>query len=82
MESYNIDSNERLNSQLKEEVQETRGAIFSTAEKVTLPKRFTTKALKDRPVIEITDSSTGKTSLVPLFAYSDVRQTLNDLFSE
>lgn len=80
--TFKVKSDERLNTELKKEVQETRSSIFSSAEKVKMSKRFVTKPVDYEPSLEITDSFTNKKAVVPLFAYGEVREALNDLFPE
>jgi hypothetical protein len=81
MRRHSIVSDESLNKQLKEDVQDLRGCILGSAEKQPLPDRFTVTASKDKPEMIITDNKTGKSTLTPLFAYGEVRRVLSDLFN-
>lgn len=71
-----------LNPKLANEVQGLRGMMLGAATKNPLPDRFVVEPHASRPAMIITDTVTGKTSTVPLFAYGEVRATLTDLFGE
>ncbi len=83
-EAFNhaIKSDNRLNPQLRAEVQGLRGAITSQAESVQLPRRFVATPSTLKPEIAIRDTVTGKLAHVPMFAYGEVRRVLAELFSE
>lgn len=66
----------------REQVEEVRGGIAATAEKTPLPERFVTMEDGDLPSVTIVDTETGKSVSVPLFAYREVRDILNQLFGE
>lgn len=69
-----------LNPQLKEAVQGLRGGIVAQANKNPIPERFMCEPHPDHPRVIITDTETGKTTDVPLFAYGEVRKVLTELF--
>lgn len=71
-----------LNKQLQEEVDGLQGAIVGEAEKHDLPERFHVAAVINKPQMVITDTETNKSTVVPLYAYSTVRDALNNLFGE
>jgi hypothetical protein len=74
-----IESDNVLNDALKEEVQTLRGDIMDCAEKKNpLPEGFEAVPCKNDPSVMI--KYNGRESQVPIFAYGEVRQTLNDLF--
>ncbi|MNB84022.1 hypothetical protein D3C81_384480 [compost metagenome] len=77
---FNNRSDNTMNSALKSEVQGLRGAIGNTAEKQPMPERFEATPLADDPSIMILDTETGKSTIVPIFAYREVRKALNELF--
>jgi hypothetical protein len=66
----------------KEQVDELRGGIAATAEKSPLPKRFEVINEGDLPSVTIVDTESGRSVSVPLFAYRQVRETLDALFGE
>lgn len=66
---------------IQSDVSNLRGLIGGQAEKNPLPSRFKIDASKS-PKIVIEDTSTGRKSEVPLFAYGNVRKTLNDFFGK
>lgn len=76
-----ISNDKTCNPELREEVQSLRGGLVSVAERNELPERFQVTPNKDHPRMEITDNTTGRTTVVPLFGYGEVRKVLNDLFS-
>ena len=49
-------------------------------EKVELPKRFEAKPVEGKPGFKITDSTTGRSVVVQLHAFPDVKKTLANLF--
>ena len=73
-----ISTDKRFNKSLKKEVQSLRGTMHSQAEKNPLPEGYTAKACKDSPAFIIT-APNGKSTSVPLYAYSDVRKALKEL---
>jgi len=75
-----ISSDENMYPELKQRVQSIRGAISSRADRNQLPERFVVTQNPDHPRMVITDTITGNATDVPLFAYGEVRQVLNDLF--
>jgi hypothetical protein len=80
MKKHNIKSDERLNSELQNEAGILRGMIVESAEKNDSSKRFTYIKNENNPSMIIVDNETGKKSEVSLYAYSDVRKVLNELF--
>jgi hypothetical protein len=63
-----------------DEVVSLQGAIVGQAEKNPLPDRFVVNPLVNSPHVWIIDTETGRKTEVPLFAYGNVRQVLNELF--
>jgi hypothetical protein len=45
-----------------------------------LPARFKVEDHPNKPSVKITDTNTGKETIVPSFAYREVSKVLNDLF--
>ena len=81
MPKYQIKSDKKLNPELKKLIVGLRSAMFGQVNKKILPKRFTVIMSKDEPGAIITDTQTGrKTTHVPLFALSDVKQAIKELF--
>jgi hypothetical protein len=56
------------------------GMMTDAAEKNELPERFRVTQQPGNPSVFIIDTTTMRTTIVPLFAYGAVRKTLNDLF--
>ncbi len=77
---YAISADSNLHDKLKDELQTLRGAMVGAAEQFPLPARFRAEPHPDRPAFVITDSLTGRTATVSLFAYGATRQALNELF--
>jgi hypothetical protein len=77
-DKHKIKSDERLNPQLKEEVQTLRGVINIGQGS----NRFTTARSEDTPGVIITDLHTGRTTTSPLFAASNVMDALKELFPD
>jgi hypothetical protein len=73
-----IKSDERLNKELQKEVQDLRELIIKNNKNNS--ERFIAKKSTEMPRMIITDTETGKTTEVPLFAYSDVMKVLKELF--
>ena len=69
-----------MNPELKEQIDGLQSSIKDNADKQQLPKRFICEMTSDTVNVIITDTETGKTSTVPLFAMAQVRKTLNNLF--
>lgn len=78
---HSVSTDARMNPELKEEVQGLRGSMLGQAEKHEIPERFTVVPHPDRPALIITDSTTGRSTTVPLFAYGAIREALGDLFN-
>lgn len=78
--SHNVSLDNRKNPELKRQMGELRGDMVTAAEARTLPDRFTVEPHPHLPQMIVHDTETGRSSTVPLFAYSNVRTTLNDLF--
>ena len=76
-----ISSDKNCNNVLREEVQGLRGGIKAQAEKHELPAWFEATPHPDRPAMIIEDTMSGKSTIVPLFAYGEVRKVLTDLFA-
>lgn len=74
-----IKPDERLNSKLQKEVSELRGGMFSQIKKEE-SSRFVAKTSNENPCTIITDTTTGKTVEIPLFASKEVLVALNTLF--
>lgn len=75
-----IKSDEEANEALAEELGGLRGSMLAAAEGREMPARFSAEPHGERPAMIITDSETGRQTMVPLFAYGDVRRTLTELF--
>lgn len=59
-----------------------QGSMTAQAEKVELdPKRWFIMEIPSKPQVGIIDLRTSKATVVPLFAYREVRKALSDLFS-
>lgn len=50
------------------------------ADSEVLPVRFEVEDHPKKPSVKITDTTTGKETIVPLFAYREVSKALNELF--
>lgn len=74
-----LKQDERLNSELQKEVSELRDGMFSQIKKEE-SRRFVAKPSNENPSTIITDTITGKTVEVPLFASREVLMVLNALF--
>lgn len=79
---HRVSADSRLNPQLQEEVAGVRGSMTQAAEDQELPERFEVQYNNNNPTVTITDKTTGRQTVVPLFAYSNIRKSLNDLFGE
>jgi hypothetical protein len=78
---YVLKGDARLNPMLKKQVVGLRSRILGKCNKHGLPKRFALQMSKDEPAGAITDCETGRTtSLIGLYALSEVRVVLNELF--
>ena len=75
-----IISDRRMNPVLQKEVQELRGSILEQVEQNELSSRFKCEKLQTEPSMLITDTETDRQTIVPLFAYGEVRRILKDLF--
>jgi hypothetical protein len=71
---------ERLNSTLRKQVKGLRSSMREVAEQNTIPDRFAVAPVANGPYMLITDTLTSKQVQVPIFAYSEVRKALNELF--
>lgn len=78
---HEIASDTRLNPELRKKVGRVRGNMMAAAEATPLPDRFKVTPSATEPRVTITDTTTGRTAQVSLYAYSQVRETLHDLFS-
>jgi len=76
-----IKSDEKLNPELKKQIQETRSVILEQATKIEMPSRFKSEKSNSSPTMIITDTTTNRKADVPLFAYGNVRKVLSNLFS-
>lgn len=63
-------------------INEVQSGIIGQAEKVSIPERFEVSNIEGQPAKKITDSKTGRSTVVPLYAYSNVRKALSDFFGE
>ena len=72
----------QMNTTLREEVQSLRGCMSGVAEQQPIPTRFRVKADEHIACMHITDTTTKKTTMVPLFAYREVRKAIYDLIGE
>lgn len=61
-------------------VRELQETIFRIGDEQPIPERFYVK--NHGNMVELTDLETGRTTVIPLFAYRDVRRVLNDFFGE
>lgn len=75
-----ITSDKRLNNQLQEDISELRESIIENVK--TTSKRFVAVNPTDKPEMIITDTSTWKTTTVPLYAYGNVMKALTELFEQ
>jgi hypothetical protein len=75
-----INGDELMNDALRNDVQSLRGGMVGAAERHHLPDRFQVIQDVDAPRMIIKDTETGRSTIVPLFAYGNVREALNDLF--
>ena len=75
-----ISTDADLTPALASEVGGLRGLIADTALEQPMPDRFTAKPHADRPAMIVTDSETGRSTTVGLYAYRAVRESLQDLF--
>lgn len=71
-----------LNKELKYEITDLKKCILNTAEIQNLPSRFKTEDVIGLPKKRIINLKTGKETIVPIFAYQNVREALNNLFSQ
>jgi hypothetical protein len=79
---YPVTADESLHPVLQHQLAMLRGGMLGAAEKSPLPARFTTRPDADRPAIFITDTRSGRSTLVGLCDYHGARQALHDLFAE
>jgi hypothetical protein len=70
------------NAELRREIQGIQQSIANAAEAAPLPARFTVTPLEGQPQVRIVDQETGRSQLVPLFAYRVVREVLSGFFGE
>lgn len=54
--------------------------IKGIADSEILPVRFKAEDHPKKPSVKITDTETGRETIVPSFAYREVSKVLNDLF--
>lgn len=74
-----IKADEQLNSELQKQVSGLRDGMLSQIKKEE-SSRFVAKPSNENPCTIITDTVTGKTTEVPLFASREVLVALNNLF--
>lgn len=74
-----ISSDSKKNPALAGELSSLRGDMVAAAEKAPLPERYDARPHPDQPAMIILDHDTGRTTVVPIFAYGAVRQALADL---
>lgn len=77
---FNTTNDARYSKAAVAQIGELRGGMVAAAEKFGLPDRFIAERHAHRPAIVLLDQETGRTSVVPLFAYGAVREMLNDLY--
>jgi len=82
MGNHHISSDDSLNPALADEVASLRGTMLDAAETAPLSDRYLTRPHPDRAAMVLTDRVTGRTTTVGLYAYSEVREALTDLFGE
>lgn len=73
---------EKMNPELRAEVQGLRGSIVTQAEKTPLPSRFTSEPDPGRPAMIITDTASGRSTSVGLCDYFGAIQVLSMFFPE
>lgn len=83
IDQINLDNEDRKNRTAPErtDVDGLRDMMGGAARRNPLPKRFKADESKS-PKITITDTETGRSTTVGLYAYGDVRKVLNDLFGD
>jgi hypothetical protein len=67
---------------LPDELAMARGGLTAAAEEIPIPPRFDCIEDANSPAMIITDETTRRSTLVPLYAYRSVREALRDLFGE
>lgn len=77
-----ISGDERLNPALAAQVGSLRGGMVEAAERFALPARFSAVPHPDRPAMVLVDEQTGRSTIVSLYAYGAVRETLTALFGD
>ncbi len=75
-----ISTDAALSPALATEVGGLRGLIADTALEQPMPERFTAEQHPDWPAMIVTDTATGRSTTVGLYAYRAVRESLQDLF--
>ena len=74
-------SDRKLNKELQKEVQGLRGSILEAADKQSLTERFLIKENPREGASRIiVDTETGRETSVPLFAFREVKEALDNLF--
>ena len=59
-----------------------RDRMVKAGGKTYVPARFLFEEVPDQPQMKVTDTETGRESIVSLYAYGQVMETLADLFPE
>lgn len=77
---HKVSSDKNLNPRLAKQIGSLRGCMVGAAEKNKLPKRFKVTPHPDHPRMIIKDTTSGRETIVPLFAYGAVREALMELF--
>jgi hypothetical protein len=76
-----ITTDKKMNTRLAGQVAGLRGGMVAQAEKRKMPARFDAVPHPDHPSMIISDIKTGRSVIVPLFAYGEVRAVLSALFA-
>ena len=69
-----------LPEDLQQTVQRVRGERLQSAEAYKLPKKYIVEEDKENPTVWIIDTETGVMTEVSLYAYSNVRKAIKELF--
>lgn len=71
----------RLNPALQEQVGTLRGSMLDAAERHPLPPGFVVEPM-DRPSARLVHEESGRSHVVPFYAYSAVRKAFSEMFPE
>jgi hypothetical protein len=75
-----ITTDKNLNKELANQVATLRGGIVRQSNKIKENPMFSYELSLNDPSAKITNKENGKFVIVPLFAYSEVKDALNKLF--